>query len=502
MRLASVLALVAAAQLACVHRLQRTLSTTPPTVDQHPAFLKVHMRDGDLYDLSTWHIDDRTGVLYGMGDHYGIDRVRTSTGPVTIQLRDVALYETNTIVTSPWVTGLAILTGVTIAGGVACATRPKACFGSCPTFYAPDARGVPVLQAEGFSDAIAPSLAHHDIDALWRTPARAHLTLTLTNEAYETHVIQGADLLVAPRPPGGRVISDGEALWAATALDAPTRCDAPEGDCRAALAAVDGRERTSATDPHDLAARETIDLAFPPAPAAGRTGIVIASRQSLVTTFLLYQGLADLGRGAGDWLAALERGDAKARAGGRALEQLVGGIEVQIEQDGAWHTVGEVHETGPLATDVHLVVLPPGTDGAHVRLRLPRGGWRLDYVARAELAGQVTPRRIAPRRIRGRLGAEYAAGRTPATSFPIVTLPGDRYELDYDLPPGNWEVLLDSRGYYLEWMRAAWLGDEHPLDAMRLLLDPGGALRALAPAFKKLEPAAEHAFWGSRYANP
>jgi len=178
-----------------------------------------------------------------------------------------------------------------------------------------------------------------------------------------------------------------------------------------------------------------------------------------------------------------------------------GRIEVQLEQNGEWQTVGEIYETGPLATDVHVVVLPDDERGGHLRLRLPKGGWRIDYIALAELAGRATPTAIAPARIRGELGPDYAAGRTAATAFPIITMPGDRYVLEYELPRGDdYEVFLDSRGYYFEWMRAEWLHERDPIAALRMLVDPAHALRELAPAFKRLEPQMEQLFWRSRYA--
>src|SRR5262249_6146517 len=259
------------------------------------------------------------------------------------------------------------------------------------------------------------------------------------------------------------------------------------------------------SDERDLAARETLDLEFPPGDggrdegrdegrAEGRAGVVIAARQSLVTTFLLYQGLSYLGTTAVDWLAGVPR-DRASQAGGRALQRLVGGIEVQIPRGAGWQTVGEVYETGPLATDVHLVLLPDGARGDRVRLRLPRGGWRIDHVARVTREHEVTAQRIAPRAIRGTLGREFAGRRTPATGFPIITQPGDAYELDYDLPrgespgegPDEIELFLDSRGYYLEWMRAEWLREEQPLAALKLLLEPEQALRDLAPVWKRME---------------
>lgn len=499
-----------ALQLACVRHIERTVTPELVTVDHKAPFLKVHMKSGDLFVLSEWKADEQHRRVTGRGDQLGADRAVVKSGPHDIAMADVALYETNAIVTSPSIAAIAIVTGASLAVTAACLANPKACFGSCPTFYAPGAPGAPggagtdaVLQAEGFSDAISPALESHDIDALWRTHVTGgRLTLRMTNEAYETHVVKRADVLAVPRPPGTRVVSAGEELWLASGLTAPARCTAAEGDCTEAIASVDGRERTSLTDEHDLAARETIDLEFPAGEGGGRAGIVIAARQSLVTTFLLYQGLSYLGTTAVSWLAALERGDTAARLGGHKLQRLVGGIEVQIPHGAGWQTVGEVYETGPLATDVHLVPLAEQPRGERVRLRLPRGGWRIDHVARVTLERTVTPQRIAPQAIRGTLGREFAAGRTAATGLPIVTQPGDAYELDYDIPRGEVELFLDSRGYYLEWMRAEWLREEQPLAALRLLLDPAQAMRDLAPAWKRMEPQAEQLFWSSRYAHP
>lgn len=499
-----ILALLAALNFACIQRLERKVTPRIATIDHNLPYLKVHMMNGDLFVLSEWRVDGQGAHIRGTGEQVGADRRPVRTGEHWIAMADVALYETNEISTSGSVAALAVVAGASVALSIACLANPKSCFGSCPTFYAPGADGdAAILQAEGFSDAISPALETHDIDALWRTHVTdGHLTLRMTNEAYETHVVKRADVLAVPRPPGTRVLSTGEQLWLASSLAAPVRCTAAEGDCSELVASVDGRERTSTSDEHDLAARETIELAFAPLAEHGRTGIVIAARQSLVTTFLLYQGLAYLGTTAVGWLAALERGDATARVAGRKLQRITGGIEVQVPSGEDWRTVGEAYETGPLATDVHLVLLPDQVRGDRVRLRLPRGGWRIDHVARAVLAHQVTPERVAPRAIRGTLGSEYAAGRTAAIGFPIIAQPGDAYELDYAIPRGEVELFLDSRGYYLEWMRAEWLREEQPLAALRMLLDPAQAMRDLAPAWKRMEPQAEQAFWRSRYARP
>jgi hypothetical protein len=76
-------------------------------------------------------------------------------------------------------------------------------------------------------------------------------------------------------------------------------------------------------------------------------------------------------------------------------------------------------------------------------------------------------------------------------------------EIGYRLPEGSesFELFLEARGYYLEWMREEWLAEENPARAAQLWLDPSGALRDLAPAFKREEPRIETLFWNSRYVH-
>src|SRR5262245_58155718 len=278
------------------------------TLDHDSPFLKVHMKDGGLYVLERWRVDD--AEVSGDGKRYLPDRTVVGTGNFRVPLPAVALFETNVVHDSPSVAMMSVLTGASVALTAFCLADTKACFGSCPTFYLGDR-----LVAEGFSDSIAPSLEATDVDAIGPSRGGA-IELTMTNEALETHVVKAVALLAAPRPPGGRVFADEDgALWPATDLAAPERCRAAEGDCRAALAAADGVERESPADGQDLAAPETIELEFPA--AGGPLGLVVAMRQTLMSTYLLYQGLAWLGGDAVDWLARVsDRGTLRRWLGG------------------------------------------------------------------------------------------------------------------------------------------------------------------------------------------
>ncbi|MEP7326644.1 MAG: hypothetical protein ABI836_11890, partial [Gemmatimonadota bacterium] len=143
--------------------------------------------------------------------------------------------------------------------------------------------------------------------------------------------------------------------------------------------------------------------------------------------------------------------------------------------------------------------------GMRIRLRLTKGNWRLDYLALADLGTEVAPIRLDPFEVlRGGAPDTTARRLLTDTTQTLVTLPGDAFTLRYRLPehPERYELFLESRGYYLEWMREEWLKEENPERSVLAFRDPAAALRMLAPEYKKLEPRMDDAFWRSRYAKP
>ena len=90
---------------------------------------------------------------------------------------------------------IVVSTAATAVTGAAAIVLLKVLFGSCPTLYADTGTG-PVLQAEGFSYAIAPLLEQRDLDPLRVRPdADGLIRLELRNEALETHYINNIELL-------------------------------------------------------------------------------------------------------------------------------------------------------------------------------------------------------------------------------------------------------------------------------------------------------------------
>ncbi len=509
-RFSAVLVTLAATALAAscgLNRVERRLvgPQQAVTLDSASPYLKAHLKNGSLYVLSRWRADTAAAVIVGTGQLFDPNRAVVDTGEFHVPLDSVALFETNVLRPSHTRTALTVMAGITAAIAGLCATSPKTCFGSCPTFYAPDSTGKSLLVAEGFSSSIAPALEATDVDMLPRARALTRdFTVRMTNEAFETHVIRWADLLIAPRPQGGRVFvtPDGQ-FHAASDFAAPVNCMAAEGDCRSAVGQLDGRERSSLADSTDLGAREIIDLEFSPS-MSYNVGLVITARQTLLTTFLIYQSLAYMGHEASRFLAALETAGPGLRERARGMGQVLGRIEALVQgADSSWVVVGTVGETGPLASDTKILPLPASVASvSKIRLRLTRGLWRIDYVALATLGAPIAVQRLQPQRVRRDGRDDPVALATLRDSARVLTtMPGDAYELTYRLPahPERYELFLEARGYYLEWMRREWFAEEDHAAALGLLLDPANAMRRLAPAYKRVEPDIERLFWNSRY---
>lgn len=507
--------------LSCQRTHQLTRRVFPPSdlqvaLKENSEYMKVHMRDGRVYVLADHRVNSASDTIFGKGMLLDLNRDTVAQRWYALPLDSIALIETNQISTSPSVAALTVVTGLSLILTGFCITNPKACFGSCPTFYVAEADSMH-LRAEGFSSSIAPSLEAGDVDALRRTVSGpGSFRLEMRNEAYETHVVRHADLLIVPRERGKTILAatDGT-FYGVKQISPPIACSGPEGDILPLVADLDQFERFSAADSHDLATREIIELEFEVSGDAER-GLVIGARQSLLSTFLFYQTLAYMGSEATAWLARLERESTPlsiARLTGEAPTPLnsgpgrvMGGIEVLTQDDvtGEWRVVAEVNEAGPLATDLHLLRLPKGipqNGRTRLRIRCAKGHWRIDYLALAEIDAPVESIRLHPERVYRDDVPDYQARDllTDETTT-LVTMPGDTYTLEYVIPNGSYELFLESRGYYLEWMREEWIHEEDRQKVARIFFAPEQALRDLAPKYKVMEPEMEDVFWRSRYA--
>lgn len=266
---------------------------------------------------------------------------------------------------------------------------------------------------------------------------------------------------------------------------------------------MDGEEYTRTASDSSLLASETLELRFNPDTARNDSlALVVAQRQSLITTFLFYQALDYMGPQVGEWFSVLER-----MAGEYRNQSFLGqlrGIKVRaLTADSGWATVGTIQERGPLASDVQLIPLPPDLRSNRIRLTMARGNYRIDFANIVSLDQRVTPRRIQPETVLHEGKPDTAARNALTTRETLTTMAGDEYRLRYRLPDQrSYAFFLETKGYYLEWMRPQWMKDAQPGKLSELIYNPRQALKKLAPKYKEIEPQMQEIFWNSRYATP
>ncbi len=265
----------------------------------------------------------------------------------------------------------------------------------------------------------------------------------------------------------------------------------------------DGREWSTRADSTNLNARDSVDLVFPA--GAGARALLVAARQSFVSTYVFYQSMAFAGSHAGDLLAEVERHDTAGFPGAWAMMQRLAQVEVLAGPvGGTLRQIGTFGEAGPIAGDQQVVRLPEGAGASpvQVRLRFARGAWRFDRLALVRVSVAPEPTRLDPVRIERAGVADTAAlARLLDPDRYLVTNPGDNYRLRFELPDDAQRLtfFLESRGYYYEWMRPEWLREENPAMLGLIAAAPDEALRRMAIGYSRLEPRLEALFWASRF---
>jgi len=480
-------------------------SSSESSQQQHNHFLKIHMKNGAVYVLSPWIVDTVTNSIRGKGKLLDISRQVVDEGDFIVAIDSAVIFETNKIRPSGAIAPMTIITSISLAITAFCITNPKACFGSCPTIYTQNGES-DILQAEGFSASIAPSLEATDIDILnYRVPNEQKVQLHVKNEALETHIIRSMDLIVIKRDPNTRIFRGIDTNFYQTYSSLqPKLCLIGMDDYVGKVSHLDCDEYFSTSNQSDLSVKEIVELRFDHLDCDS-VGLVIGCRQSLLSTYLLYTGLGYLGNQVGDWIAKLERGDTQAMNSAGNIGRILGGIEVMIEQsNGEFRSVGTVNETGPLATDVHVVPLPSQENGNErtIKLRLTKGHWRIDFLALVCLNKTSSPICLSPSEVFHNDIIDIEAKRKLLDSTMVLTtFPGDEYRIGYDLPDfsENYEIFIKSRGYYIEWIRDEWIAEENMVFAAEMFFSPQKALKRLAPEFKEVEEEMENVFWNSKY---
>ncbi|QOJ27587.1 MAG: hypothetical protein HRU80_01390 [Ignavibacteriales bacterium] len=484
--------------------------TTPPDsryarfVQTPQMIFKIHYKNGDLFVYDTLYtLTEKKDFYYGYGRRLDLNRQVTAKGKLAAYTDSILLIETNQIMDDGPYTSLMFMTGISVAATIYCWSNPKACFGSCPTFYY-DEGGTEHLIAESFSQSILPSLEREDIDAFRGIrPKTRDIRLVMKNESLETHAVKYARILAVPKEgkhiystPDGRFLkTEGESLLSGMIHGE---------ECTDLFRYHDQQEYISLTDSADLAVKEELIFTFQ-RNGMKSPGLVVTHRQSLLTTFLLYQTLAYMGNETGSWLTRLDGMTRSSDPVFKQLGSMIGEMEFFAEDgNGNWIPAGMLDETGPIAQEVKILPLPAAASGDEIRIkvRMTKGFWKLDQLKLADITGEAEPVVISPQLVKNdRKELDITDSFNNPGSY-TVTLPGEYISLYFRLPEDftDYDYFLAAKGYYLEWIRSEWIQEENAAKVMQLIMRPEQYFKDLAPLYKAMEADMEETFRRSKYA--
>lgn len=474
-------------------------------------YLKAHLTDGKVYILKdSWEVDTTQNLLKGNGFQYDINRKLINAGPANIPLDSVAIMETNhnlEQIEKNAAAGIAVLGILDLALGIYCLTVPKACFGSCPTFYINEEDNLHYAHAEGFSSAVTPSMEYTDVDALQHSlSSNDTFPVVMKNEAWETHYVNSVKLLAAARGNDEQVYhSTGDEFYRCDRNFLPGKATAEEGDITNLLLEADKIERFSLADERNMYSREEIHLTFDMPADLQRPGLLLSFRQSLMSTYLFYSAMDYMGGYATDIVADMERTGTTENQLENAVISELGGIDIYVwnENKREWDFQGSFNETGPIAFNHQLLPLEGNcaNDNLKVKLVLNKGSWRIDRAAIVNIRERVEPIALVPEVVLEDGRKNLEAGKLLNNDKKhLVSMPGSTYRFKFVLPSGSedYDVFLQSRGYYLEWLRPSWLEDSNLLKFRQMIKSPRRYLRTETKSYKEYEHKMEELFWNSR----
>jgi hypothetical protein len=478
---------------------------------QTKPFLKAHLKNGDVCILKdTWQIDTVQNLVSGTGIRYDFNRNKAIESGMSVPIDSVLIFETNTKISNTEagrITALVILAGVDVILGIICITTHKACFGSCPTFYMDENDNSYCADAEGFSNAIAPSLEYPDIDALNNKPLTDSVfSITMKNEALETHCVKDVKLLAYPRTSGERVYqSPANEFYLCENNYFVNKVQGNEGDITTLLKNDDRQERFSLADENNLSSKEEIHLNFDDVKNSNDLGLIVNFRQTLMTTYFIYSAIGYMGDEVGDIFAKIE-------SSGETKEKLQGGIGKELgnidvyawnEKENNWEFQEGLYETGPIAINRQILPLKNIASVPNIKLKLVinKGYWRIDYVSLTNIKEKVIPIEISPSSIfnKGKVDNSALASINNPDKY-LISMPGSEFKFIFVLPKQSvdYELFLYSKGYYLEWMREHWIKDKNLFKLKQMIDSPLEYLRLQAKDYKDYETTMEKEFWNSR----
>ncbi len=448
--------------------------------------VKAHLVDGSTIVFPDG-ITVADNVVRGNGQRYDLT-LQNSVSVTEIPIDEIVAMESYQTPVNVGATAVGSV-GTTVGVTAAAVLGIMLVFGSCPTVYSLEADSA-VLEAELFSYSIAPAFQMRDIDRLG-IPATTsgYFDLEVRNEMLETHYIDHLEVLEVVHGPDQKAYPDkkGRPLVAGNLISPTVAIDQAGRNVLDAVSEADGvawsatEERLATVTEDDFL--NHLDFEFNVPNNSGDVALVLRLRNSLLNTVLLYDVmLQEQSFSALDWMGQdLSRLRNKIETGLWYRKHM--GLTISVWDNGRYRKVKRIGDQGPIAWSERAVSLPGSGDGSlKVRFSFVADNWRFDRVALALDSERGNYRTIS-------VGSSATSdGDRPdivgylarADEEYLITRPGEsvslRFNVGEELDGTARSFFLASEGYYIEWMRSAWLSQEH-----RKQFDPGtdALLRAL-----------------------
>jgi hypothetical protein len=476
-------------------------------------FFKIHFKNGDVSILDHWYLSSNKDSITGEGTLYGFNRNQTQEGSLSFDLNEIAIIETNQLEAikskdKQRISTLSILTGANLIIDVACIANPKACFGSCPTFYLNETDFLSEAKAEGFSSSISPSLEKKDLDALQYSTSSKEFFLTMKNEAFETHMLNELSIFAVPKKKNENIFHDNQGkFYNCGKLYNSSSALVDQKEIGHAINSFDEIEYFSKTDPTELSDKEELIIEFDQLPDV-KIGVVLNFRQTLLTTFLLYSGISYMGDEVGDYFAKIETNNQVKKRLSNPFKRL-GKIKLSVWDEDAekWNLFKEIFETGPIAKNLVLAPIlkqKPKNGKLKIKVEMAKGLWRIDYLGLTPINFIAKPVVSYPSEIEVINGEKYTIDAVEKDDDDyLVSFPGNEFRFKFELPEidkeNGHELFLSSKGYYLEWIRQEWIKGKNLPKLKKMLLNDDETWLELAKEFKIIEHEMETVFWNSKY---
>jgi len=362
---------------------------TPDININGSSVIKVHMKDGSLYILNSWKVDENKRILKGNGTYYSIDRTISNVNNFEIPIDSIAIIEANEVVPSKALELLVLTMRVSLrilpylvaaSAALAVGILEAILRSACIAFYINNH-----LIAEGFSSSIASPIEAEDNVKL----ENGELSIKMKNEALETYLVRYANVSAVPKEEGSYIFATS---YKVNKLISPIQAKCPQEECLNLISILNGKEWFDLADDKDLGRQEEMEVIF----LAEKDKV---RRQTLLPTFLFYQILDYIRNGNYEKL--------------KEIVKKIKRIEIYY-----------MDSEGPLT----------------------KGAVKLDYVALADIKEVVEPITIEPFSVlhNNREDKEALTSLLDKNKS-LTTLPGDEYILKYKTPNGNFEFFLHTK---------------------------------------------------------